>query len=244
MLKDYKYLRMAAQNEDPTGSRPPHILVNADRFFLPETTPEEMFHPTSQDGRGDELDSLKDFISRLDPEKTVWRTVAGGGNTASSIAHQRRIGVHLSTSTSSAMINTGIDELAVGDVIYAMPAVAYLAKNNPSVTTFTYRGKLYLHPMILSQEDSVRLQKDIFVAYYDQEDAKTSTVIGGMIKNAIKKHGNEAVDLGKLMQYLIRMRPVGMIEYSLDTHRSSIYNITTTKVAVGSEFICNNNQFG
>lgn len=240
MFKDYKYLRMAAQNEDRTDSDAPYFLINTDKYFVPDTTLEQCFHPTFQDGRGNELDAIKDFTSMLDPAKTVWRTIAKGSDPTS---YQRRVSVALNTTTTSSMVNTGIDELAEGDVIYAMPAVSYLAKNNPSVNTFTYRGKLYLHPMLLSAQDHTRLLSDLVMVRYDPEAAKTTTVLGGMIKNLVNKHGKEAVDVQRILTYMYLMRPVGVIEYSLDAHRQSIYNITTTKVAVGSEFICAINQF-
>jgi hypothetical protein len=243
MFKDYKYLRMAIQNEDRTDSDVPYFLVNTDRYFVPDTTLEQFFHPTSQDGRGNDEDAIKDFTGRLDHTKTVWRTIAKGSDPNALKAHQRRAGIYLNTTTTSSMVNTGIEELTVGDVIYAMPAVAYLAKNNPSVNTYTYRGKMYLHPMLISVEDHTRLLRDLIMVKYASEDAKTTTVIGGMIKNMVNKHGEQSVDLTKIVAYMSLMRPVGVVEYSLDAHRQSIYNITTTKVAVGSEFICTNNQF-
>lgn len=243
MFKDYKYLRMATQNEDCTDTSVPYLLINTDSYFVPNTTLKQHLHETSQDGRGDQLEAITDFIERLDLSKTIWRTIAPGSEPTALKTHQRRMGIYLNTSTRSTMINTGIEDLTVGDVVYAMPAISYLAKNNPSVTTFTHQGKLYLHPMLLSAEEHTRIIQDLLWISLDAPNAKPATILGCMITNLIKKNGDESINLDTITNYMTHMRPVGLVEYSLDAHRQSIYNITTIKAAVGSEFICLNNVF-
>lgn len=243
MYHDYKYLSMAAQNEERTASDMPYILVNSATFYVKCTSLKDLLHETPKDKRQNELESIKEFTSRLDGSKAIWRTVAEANDQKLSLTHRCNTGILLSTATHSTMVNTGIEKLTVGDKFYALPAIEYLSKNYPVVNTFTYGDKMYLHPMLLSSENYRRLLGELINVHYDRKNAKTDTMIGNMISNLIDKNGDDSIDLGKIVEYMLTMKPVGVVVHSIDTQRRSIYSITTTKVALGSEFVCRNAQY-
>ena len=148
--------------------------------------------------------------------------------------------IHLDTSTYSTLYNTGLGELLVGDEVYAMPAISYLAKNNPSVNTFIWDGNIYLHPMLMNWQDRHMLTEDVLELQDSVQDANTSTLIGGLLK----KHADVGqLDLNKLLIYLRLMRPIGVVMYNLEGIRRSVYDVTQNVVSLGSEFICMNNLF-
>lgn len=243
-MNDYKYLRLAAHDTASIGDGPlvkrdiPYCLINSDRYFLPATRIVSQLHKTDPSFRMEsEIDSLKDFISRLDTSKIMWRSPRKDTVRPSPMTQTT---IHLSTSTHSTMKNTGLGELVVGDTIYAMPAISYLAKNNPSVNTFTWEGNMYLHPMILNWQERYRLTEDVLTLQDSIEHGKTFTLIGGMLK---KHAGKGYLDLDKLLIYLRLMRPVGVVMYNLEGNRRSIYDVTQNVVSLGSNFICLNNLF-
>lgn len=240
MLYDYKYLTMAAQNEDPTIGKVPYCLINTDRTFIADTALERYLQPIPQGDRGSKEDSVKEFMGWIDLEKMSWKTLARGGEQG---VDKRYGAINLNTSTHCSMINTGIEDLLVGDTIYALPAIPYLAKNNPTVSTFTYKGGLYVHPMLINWEVRSRLVEDLIMIEHSPEAAKTSTIVGGMIKNVVNDLGSGVVDIPKLTAYVALAQPIGKVEYSMEDHRRSIYNIATTKVSVGGKFVCLNNLF-
>ena len=240
MLYDYKYLTMAAQNENPAVGKVPYCLINTDRTFIADTALEKYLQPIPQGDRGSKEDSVREFMGRIDLEKLSWKPLARGGEQG---VDKRYGAINLNTSTYCQMINTGIEDLLVGDKIFALPALPYLAKNNPTVSTFTYKGKLYVHPMLINWEVRSRLVQDLMMIEHSLDTAKTSTIVGGMIKNVVSELGGGMVDLPKLITYLSLAQPIGKVEYSMEDHRRSIYNITTTKVSVGGKFMCFNNLF-
>lgn len=240
MMNDYKYLRLAAHDTSSMGDGPhggkrdlPYCLINSDRYFIPSSKIASHLHKTDASFRlENEADSLRDFISRLDTSKLMWRTPRKDTRQKSSSS------IHLSASTHSTMQNTGFGELVVGDAIYAMPAIGHLAKNNPSVNTFTWDGNIYLHPMLLNWQERYRLTEDVLALQDSVDNGKTYTLIGGMLKKHAQR---EALDLDKLLVYLRLMRPVGVVMYNLEGNRRSIYDVTQNVVSLGSEFICLNN---
>lgn len=230
---------MSAQNEDPTPNKIPYCLINTNEYFIPDTSLQQHLQPIEDGGRGDKKESIDTLMERTDLNKLTWKTIARGSEPPEA---GRKFGIiNFNTSTHSCMINTGIDEMLVGDVIFALPAVPYLAKNNPSVNIFSYNGKTYTHPMLISYQEKVRLLTDLLLIQKDSNKTKTTTTIGSMIKNIIT-HIDEK-DLLKLVSYLTIMHPIGKIEYSMEDNRQSVYNITPTKVSIGGQFLCLNNLF-
>lgn len=243
MLYDYKYLTMAAQNEYPmVGGKVPYCLLNTDRAFIADTALERYLQPISQGERGSKEDSIKEFMSHINLEKVSWKTLAQGGEQG---VDKRYGAINLNTSTHCQMINTGIEDLLVGDKIFALPAIPYLSKNNPTVSTFTYKTKLYVHPMLINWAVWSQLAQDLMMIEHSPETARPHTIVGGMIHNVVSMFGNgiEVVDLPKLITYVLMAQPIGKVEFSMEDHRRSVHNFTTTKVSVGGKFMCFNNLF-
>ena len=243
-FNDYRFMRIASQDKavlefDSLG-RPtslPYCIINANRYYLPEAKIEDYLQDTTEDLWGDEGRSLKDFIDRLDTSRLLWRGLMRP--TTNRLAQNV---MYLDHTTHSSMINTGLGDLLVGDEIYALPAISFLANHNPSVNMFDYNGRRYVHPMILNRQDREILAEDIVMLENSPNTAKTSTLIGGLLKKYL---ANQEVDLDipKLMTYLRLMRPIGTVAYNLEGHRRSVYDVTQNVVSLGSEFICLNEAF-
>ena len=229
------YMRLAAHdimalNSDPYG-RPrttPYCLVNADRWYVQCMRLSQLLHRTDAEFRGDETDSLIDFISRLDEKKTLWRPPRR--DSQDRVHHSS---VYLNTDTNVTIRNTGIGELIVGEQVYAMPAIGYLTKNNPSVNTFMMDGKLYLHPMLMTYQDKKMLTDDLLSLQDSVTDGKTTTLIGGMLKkNAI----NKTLDIDKMLIYMQLMNPIGVVTFNQQGNCKSIYDVVQNTVPLGGDF--------
>ena len=77
-----QYMRMAVHDVSTTQyddfGRPrtiPKVLINANEYYLPDTSIENELQRTSDVLRTSEQDSLIDFVNRLKSNKTLWRPV-------------------------------------------------------------------------------------------------------------------------------------------------------------------------
>lgn len=241
MLNDYKYLKMAAQNEFYGTTNVPYCLINTDKTFIADTALEPYLQPILQGDRGSKIESVTEFMRNIRLDKLSWKCPVHGVERE---VDKRYGAINLDTSTYSSLINTGIEDLLVGDKIFALPAISYLAKNNPTVSIFTYKNKTYVHPMIISWEVRSRLVEDLMMIDFSAQEAKTSTIVGGMIKNVVNElGGTDLLELEKLITYIILSQPIGKVEYSLEGNRHAIYNVEPTRVSVGGKFVCLNNLF-
>lgn len=243
MNNDYGYLKMAAHDrmtvDGMTGEEIPYCLVNAERFFVPDADLSKLLHKTSEERlRDDDGKSLEEFVNRMDVEKLLWRPLEVDHRPSRLMA---RKSVSLSGATSNSIINTGMGPLAVGEKIYALPAVGVLVKNNPSVNTFVMNGEMYLHPMLINWKERDNLLNDV-LALDMAAEAKTVTIIGGLIKKTLNKVTNK-LDVSRLINYLRMIKPLGLVLYNLAGNRTSICDVGENNVVLGAGFICGYNQF-
>ncbi|KAK3761553.1 hypothetical protein RRG08_010277 [Elysia crispata] len=237
---DHKFFRIAAQDRlsiDENHRSLPYCMVNANRFDYPVGKLENFLHEVNLNYRINEEDSLQEFVARLDIDKLLWRVSRRNYE----IKPMQKT-LHLDTSTNTVMVNTGINnDLIVGDKIFALPGISYLAKNNPSVNTFVMNGRTFMHPMIINWQEKSMLQSDVIELDANPYKATPNTMIGRMLQKYINK--SESIDLNKLLSYLPRMKPIGTIMASLAGERRSLYDVAQTTVPLGAEFICSNWPF-
>lgn len=246
MFRDYHSMHMRVASHDKAVlefdrlGRPsalPYCVINANRYFLPDARIENYLQKTDDELRGNEAKSMEDFMNRLDTNKLLWRRVLRP--TSNKLSYSV---LYLDHSTYSSMINTGFGDLLVGDEIFALPAISYLANNNPSVNLFSYNGSMYVHPMLLNWQDRLMLTEDMLMIAEAPSDAKPSTLIGSMFKKYVVNKEAD-LDATRLLTYLRLMRPVGTVVHNLEGPRRSVYDVTQNIVSLGCEFICQNHPF-
>ena len=246
-MSSYYHLRIAAQDKlardyDENGIRKkvPYCVVNSNRFYIPNTRLENLLQSTTEEMRGNEEDSLNDFIERLNMDNLLWRTPIGIEEGMNHSSHFNT-GIRLNINTNAALKNTGLGDLLVGDRIYMMPAISFFANINHSVNVFQYNGKTYVHPMLLGEQDKELLEGDVLMLDENSKDADPVTDIGRVMKRQLLL--GKKLDLAKILMYMKMMKPVGVVKFNVEGYRRSVYDVGENKIPIGSNFICKFHQF-
>ncbi|GFR77364.1 hypothetical protein ElyMa_003966200 [Elysia marginata] len=172
-------------------------------------------------------DAMTDFLNLIDRNKTLWGIPFQHAQTAGHFTY-KPIKIQLQRST--ALVNTGLFDLHVGNKLYALPAIVPLAKRS-TCNRFRYDNKEYIHPMLLDQTHLNHLAMDV-LDLKTTEDFNPRTLMGRFFKDRLY----QSDDMEKLLNYITCMRSIGNIE--------SNFKFTTPTVHVGGEFTLRANEFG
>ena len=243
MALNYNFVRVASDDKysyDDYSGKVPYCVVNADRYCLSNTKLENVLQSITEESRASsDKDSLEEFINLLDVNKLLWRPPIG-------IESIRKYGtnkVKLLSKSQARLKNTGLESLLVGEPFYMMPAISSFAHVNPSLNIFSYKGKTYVHPMVIGHNHKVRIENDLLILTDpDCKQKDVQTFIGSVIKRHILGNTENVLKLDKLLLYMKGMRAVGYVVIGVEGYRPQ-FEYAEHHVPIGSDFLCNFNLF-
>lgn len=215
---------------------PYRCVVNADQNVIYGKDFRDCLQPCPEELRINEATSVKEFISRLDPTKQLWRPI----QTVDERTPFMKM-ILLDTKSQFTMTNTGQGDLLVGELIYIFPAMPHLANNNASVNIFEVDGKPYVHPMVVGKQERERLIQDLITIELsrqqgmnerEQQSFNIKTLIGHMLN----KYADDD-DITLISMYIRSQDPTASILHHWDQTRA-LSETPRPSVSLGGRMAC------